>query len=147
MSPRSQIVIRSLWRLELLFLIMWCGQAGEEKKVVKIKMMQTMVMFLVNTRPVMTVMYTVNADEDIGVLKLWIVFFLVKSISQPRVISGGRLCRGGEREDRPCQVFKKAAKASKIKATRFSKKHQKSKFSRHLHHLYDSGTPVFLACF
>ena len=39
MSPRSQIVIRILWRLELLFLIMWCGQAGEEKKVVKIKMM------------------------------------------------------------------------------------------------------------
>ena len=102
MSPRSQIVIRILWRLELLFLIMWCGQAGEEKKVIKIKMMQTMVMYLVSTQ------YAVNADEDIGVLKLWIVFFLKKSISQPRVISGGRLCRGGEREDRPCQVFKKA---------------------------------------
>ena len=50
MSPRSQIVIRILWRLELLFLIMWCGQAGEEKKVVKIKMMQTVVMFLVKIK-------------------------------------------------------------------------------------------------
>ena len=98
----------------------------------------------------MTVMYAVNADEDIGVLKLWIVFS--EEINFPTKGDFGREAvqrrrKGGSTLPGFQKSIKKAAKASKIKGTRFSKKHQKSKFSRHPHHHYDSGTPVFLPWF
>ena len=52
--------------MEQLFLLMWCGEAGEEKEVIKIKMMLTMMMmFLVKI--VLTTMMFLNEDVvDVG---------------------------------------------------------------------------------